>query len=80
MRKDGLENVHGEPVMVPRWVRGSESLTLLSPRHQHMQILGLGGSVGTGAAGIEADVFVVGSFDELAARRDGRPSPARWPA
>ena len=35
-----------------------------------MQILGLGGSVGTGSEGVEADVLVVGSFDELAARRD----------
>ena len=29
MRRDGLENVRGEPVMVPRWVRGRESATLL---------------------------------------------------
>jgi carboxypeptidase Q len=25
MKSDGLENVRGEPVMVPRWVRGAES-------------------------------------------------------
>src|SRR5689334_598315 len=25
MTRDGLENVHTEPVMVPKWVRGSES-------------------------------------------------------
>src|SRR5688500_8784658 len=24
MRRDGLHNVRGEPVMVPRWVRGAE--------------------------------------------------------
>src|SRR4051812_44943134 len=23
MKRDGLENVHTEPVMVPRWIRGS---------------------------------------------------------
>ena len=23
MREDGLDNVHAEPVMVPRWVRGN---------------------------------------------------------
>src|SRR6478609_12132480 len=31
MKKDGLENVHAERVMVPRWVRGSESLELVNP-------------------------------------------------
>ena len=25
MKADSLENVHGEPVMVPHWVRGAES-------------------------------------------------------
>ena len=31
MKKDGLENVRKEPVMVPKWVRGRESLDLLEP-------------------------------------------------
>src|SRR5687768_10705820 len=30
MRRDGLENVHAEPVMVTHWVRGAESLELVS--------------------------------------------------
>ncbi len=70
MQRDGLENVHGEEVMVPRWVRGRESLTLLEPRVQEMAVLGLGGSVDTPEEGLTADVLVVRSFDELAARRD----------
>src|SRR4051812_37948236 len=32
MKKDGLENVHGERVMVPHWVRGEESAELITPR------------------------------------------------
>jgi carboxypeptidase Q len=68
MREDGLENVHGERVMVPRWVRGVESLELVSPRRLKLRMLGLGGSVGTQAAGITAPVLVVSSFEELTRR------------
>ena len=32
MREDGQENVRIEPVMVPHWVRGDESLTMVEPR------------------------------------------------
>ena len=65
MVKDGFSNVRGEPVMVPRWVRGEESLSLLSPLVKPCAMLGLGGSVGTGADGITAEVLVVQSFEEL---------------
>jgi carboxypeptidase Q len=68
MREDGLDNVRGEPVMVPRWVRGEESLELVSPRKQKLRVLGLGGSVGTPSSGITAPVLVVSSFDELTRR------------
>lgn len=65
MRKDGLSNVHGEPVMVTHWVRGRESVDLVAPRRTPLRMLGLGGSVGTPADGISARVLVVSSFDEL---------------
>jgi carboxypeptidase Q len=68
MKADGLENVRKEPVMVPRWVRGRESLELLTPVRESLPMLGLGNSIGTPAAGIEADVVVVRDFDDLAAR------------
>jgi carboxypeptidase Q len=68
MRRDGLENVHTEPVMVPRWVRGTESAELVSPRRARLHLLGLGGSVGTPPEGVEAEVLVVGSFEELQRR------------
>ena len=69
MRKDGLSNVQGEPVMVTHWVRGQESVDLVSPRRAPLRMLGLGGSVGTPAEGITARVLVVSSFDELDRRR-----------
>jgi carboxypeptidase Q len=68
MQKDGLDNVHGEPVQVPHWVRGAESATLLSPREQPLHMLGLGGSVGTPPGGITAPAVVVRSFAELDAQ------------
>jgi carboxypeptidase Q len=68
MRGDGLDNVHGEPVMVPHWVRGDESATLVSPRAVPLRMLGLGMSVGTPPEGITAPVFVVSSFEELERR------------
>ncbi|UCC72144.1 MAG: M20/M25/M40 family metallo-hydrolase [Gemmatimonadota bacterium] len=68
MESDGLENVRGEPVLVPHWVRGSESLELISPRRQALPMLGLGGSVGTSPEGVRAELLVVRSFDELEAR------------
>ncbi len=68
MRADGLANVRGESVMVPHWVRGDESATLVTPRPTPLHMLGLGMSVGTPAVGITAPVLVVGSFDELTRR------------
>src|SRR3954471_12890829 len=65
MKEDGLQNVGGERVMVPMWVRGAESAQLVSPRVQNMPMLGLGGSIATPPGGITADVFVVGTFSEL---------------
>ncbi|XP_076638894.1 carboxypeptidase Q-like [Colletes latitarsis] len=65
----GLENVHGEPVTVPHWVRGSESATLLKPRWKDIALLGLGYSVGTPPEGITKEAIVVNSFKELKERK-----------
>ena len=65
MKRDGLENVHTEPVKVPHWVRGLESAEIVAPRRQRLAMLGLGNSVGTPASGVEGNVLIVRSFDEL---------------
>jgi carboxypeptidase Q len=65
MKKDGLEQVRAEPVKVPHWVRGQESLEIISPHRSPLVMLGLGNSVGTPPDGIEAEVLVVRNFSEL---------------
>jgi carboxypeptidase Q len=68
MEADGLEDPHGDSVLVPNWVRGEESLEMVLPRPRTLPMLGLGGSVATPPGGIRAEVLVVGSFDELSIR------------
>ncbi|HEX2723435.1 MAG TPA: M28 family metallopeptidase [Gemmatimonadaceae bacterium] len=68
MTRDGLQNVRGEPVMVPKWVRGEESATLISPRATPLHMIGLGRSIGTPKKGITAPVMVVSDFNELTRR------------
>lgn len=73
--KDGQENVRGHGVEVPVWVRGEESLTLLSPREAPLPMLGLGYSPGTPKVGIEAEVLVVvdeADLERQKARAKGR--------
>ena len=71
LQSDGQENVHREKVMVPHWVRGRESLTMVQPRAARMPMLGLGGSVGTPPEGITAPVVVVVNEEELESLGDG---------
>ena len=68
MKTDGLDNVHTERVMVPKWVRGVESLEITNPPHHVVPMIGLGGSVATPPDGIEAEVMVVANRDELTKR------------
>jgi carboxypeptidase Q len=69
MKRDGLENVRTERVMVPKWVRGAESAEIVEPARHPMVMLGLGDSVGTPPDGIQADVFIAHGFEDLDAGR-----------
>jgi carboxypeptidase Q len=67
MKRDRLDNVRAEKVLVPHWVRGEESLELVEPVSRKLSMLGLGNSVGTSPEGVTAEAVVVHSFDELEA-------------
>jgi len=57
-----LDNVHGENVTIPKWVRGEEFAYMIQPRHKKLNMLGLGSSIG---GNITGEVIVVSSFDDL---------------
>ena len=64
-----FQQVHLESVTVPHWVRGSgEEASIVASKsfgNKPLHICALGGSVGTPASGITAEVIEVKSFDEL---------------
>ena len=68
MKRDGLDHVRAEAVMVPHWVRGRERAELVAPVRHALVMLGLGNSVGTPVAGIEAEAVVVRNYEELDAK------------
>jgi len=70
LRQDGFDAVTRQPVMVPRWERGKESLELMTPRKTSLAMLGLGGSIGTGKRGLIAPVVPVRDFSDLTAKAD----------
>lgn len=67
MKRIGLANVRTPEVTVPHWERGDAEFAVTSPFPQTIPVLALGGSVGTGAAGIEGDAVQVADLKALAA-------------
>lgn len=62
----GLQNVHAEPFKKKNaWLRGAESAAMTSPYLRTLSIVGLGNGVPTPAAGIEGDIAVFSTLEEL---------------
>ncbi len=72
LSKLGFDDVRTEPVTVPHWVRGSATGRILEPYPQETVLLALGGSVGTPAGGITAEVIGVPDLEALAELPDQR--------
>jgi hypothetical protein len=67
MQRLGFANVHTVEAKVPHWERGEAEFSVLKPYPLTMPTLALGGSVGTGNEGIEADAVMVKDLEALAA-------------
>lgn len=70
----GFHRVYSEPVEFPVWERGFESLMVMSPFPQRLQLTALGGSRGTGRGGLKAEVV---EFPSLAALDAAEPAAVR---
>jgi len=67
----GFQNVRAEPFEAEAWVRGAEHAEVTAPFPQPLSILGLGRSVPTPKGGLEAQIAVFGSLDDLIAQPPG---------
>jgi hypothetical protein len=68
--KLGLDRVWLQPVMVPKWVRGSKEYAYIESqpgKTTTVNICALGGSVATPTLGLKAQVVEVNTFEELEA-------------
>lgn len=68
LRDVGCDEVYGEVCMVPNWQRGVETAAAVSAAGGAtlpLRVTALGGSVGTPAGGLEAEVIEVRTFEEL---------------
>lgn len=68
LEKLGLDKVWLQPVMVPKWVRGTKEYAFIessSGTTTTVNICALGGSVATPFGGVKAPVIEVKDFDEL---------------
>lgn len=84
MQESGADKAWLQECMVPHWVRGgkdemwySQLVSNKNPKmpdarlmRKDLDVIALGNSIGTGKAGISAEVLLVNSFDELEAKKD----------
>ncbi|KJC54092.1 hypothetical protein UP10_41240 [Bradyrhizobium sp. LTSPM299] len=71
LKAAGFENVHSEPFSFPAWIRGAESADIVGSAPQHLAVTALGGSVATDANGIEAEIALFRTYDDLLAAAPG---------
>src|ERR1700689_5035555 len=71
LKAAGFEDVHSEPFTFPAWIRGAESAEIVGSVPQHLAVTALGGSVATDANGVEAEIALFRTYDDLLAAAPG---------
>ena len=71
MKSLGFDKVWTEEVTKPQWIRGEVSASIISPYPQKMVAIALGGSIGTEAKGIKAEVVHFENLDALKQAKQG---------
>lgn len=61
----GYDKVWREAFDMPYWQRGAASLTVKAPFHQPLVVTALGGSIATSASGIDSNVVMFASLEQL---------------
>jgi Zn-dependent M28 family amino/carboxypeptidase len=67
----GFSNVHAEPFTLWAWFKGVETAEVTAPFPQPMVITGLGGSVATPPGGLEAEIVIFRTWEDLLAAKPG---------
>lgn len=71
MKALGFDKVWTEEVESPQWLRGDIEAQIIAPYAHDMAAIGLGGTVGTPAEGIKAQVVEFKTLDDLKAAKQG---------
>lgn len=63
----GCDRVYLQEVMVPHWVRGEEQAEVITAKGLRSKVIisSLGNAVGTGNAGVEAEVIMINDIEQL---------------
>jgi hypothetical protein len=61
----GFANVHEEDFMMPTWVRGAESASIVSPVKMDLSVTALGNSGSTGTKPLNGEIVYLRTFDDL---------------
>ncbi len=66
----GFANVREESFMMPTWVRGKETASIISPVKMELSVTALGNSASTGAMPLKGEIAYFRTFDDLVDAQD----------
>src|SRR5215831_19009581 len=70
LQQSGADKTWLQECMIPHWVRGGKDEAKIEGSNKSLDVIALGNSIGTGPAGVTADVIEANSFTDLDAKKD----------